>query len=101
MAIVKKVSRDNARTPIDHTQYKTELATPTSTLNFYTQIIRLWRTDPTLIHGTLRVQSLTKSGILNFTRTYKTRTYSIHLDFTLNTPSTLTNHLGQILLTNT
>ena len=98
MTIVKKTSRDNARAPLDWVQYATQPPDPGSVLNFYKRVLDLWRTDPILIHGSFKPKRITKDGVFDFTRTYRGKTYLIHLDFTLRTPSTLTIQ-NQILLT--
>jgi len=95
--IVQQVSRDNARQPLDWRKYQAQVQPPDSTLNFYKQLIALWRTDPVIIHGQLQVTKITKSGIFDFQRHYGRQIYFVHLDLSGKTPSTLKNHLGSVL----
>lgn len=97
MKIIKKYSRVNARQPIDWKEYAAQATDPNSVRNFYTDLIRLWRTDSVIIHGRLRVLKTTKQGVFDFERTYKKKTYRVHLDFSSKTPSTLLDEHGEII----
>lgn len=99
MRIVKKSSRDNARQPIDWADYVLQDHNPDSVLNFYRKLIKLWREDIVIAEGALKVRKTTNKGVFDFDRVYKGRYYSIHLDFSCKTPSTLKNDLGQTIIT--
>lgn len=98
MAVVKRFSRDNARQPINWKEYDRQVKASTSVRNFYLRLVQLWRTDPVLINGTLKIRKTTKSGVLDFERSFEGQTYHIHLDLPAKTPSTLINHQGEIIL---
>jgi glycosidase len=97
--IVKKVSRDNARQPLNWSVYETQTNQSDSTLSFYKSLIKLWHSDPVLIHGKLKVNKITKSGVFDFQRQHKNQTYCVHLDLTGWTASTLKNGNQTILST--
>ena len=97
--IVKKISRDNARQPIDWIKYESQAPDPTSVYNFYRQLIHLWRNDPVIANGALHLRKITRAGIFDFIRTHENQTYSVHVDLSGYTPSTLVNSHNQILLT--
>ncbi len=96
--IVQKVSRDNARQPIDWQEYDRQNQDTKSIHNFYLQITQLWRSDPIFINGTLKVRRMSRKGVFDFERHYGERRYQVHLDFSGKTPSTLKNDSGEILL---
>ena len=98
MAIVKHTSRDNARQPIDWGEYILQGAREESVLNFYSRLIQLWRNDPVIADGSLKVRKITKGGQFDFERTLKGKTYRVHLDFTGKTKSTLTDDTGEIVI---
>jgi len=98
MRIVKQVSRDNARQPLDWHAYASQSNDPQSILNFYHQLVQLWRSDPVLIHGKLKVKKITKSGVFDFERHYGAQIYKIHLDLKSKTKSTLKDSTGKTLL---
>ncbi len=99
MAIVKKTSRDNARQPIDWGEYILQGNRDDSVLSFYEQIIKLWREDPVIRDGTLRVVKTTKTGIFEFERSYKKAHYFVHLDFSDKTKSYLLDDDKNVVLT--
>ena len=98
MRFVKLSSRDNARQPIDWGEYILQNSNPESTLNFYRKITKLWREDPVIAEGKLKVRKISNKGIFDFDRIYKNRRYKVHLDFSEKTISTLTNDKGDIIL---
>ena len=98
MAIVKLTSRDNARQPIDWGEYILQGAREESVLNFYSRLIQLWRSDPVIMDGALKVRKITKTGQFDFERTLKDRTYRVHLDFTGKTRSTLIDDNGETVI---
>ncbi|MCL1839527.1 alpha-amylase family glycosyl hydrolase [Candidatus Saccharibacteria bacterium] len=98
MQVIQQVSRDNARQPLDWKAYVSQTSDPKSVLNFYKAITELWRTDPVINHGKLKVKKITKSGIFDFERRYGNQTYRIHLDFSSKTKSILTDSIGNIIL---
>lgn len=98
MEVVIRVSRDNARQPIDWKEYSKQVSDPASVRNFFQSITELWRNDPVLIHGTFKRKKITKSGIFNFERRYKEQVYKIHLDLSGKTKSTLIDNHGKILI---
>jgi len=97
MKIVKKVSRDNARQPLDWSAFASQAKQPDSVLNFYRKLTALWRTDPVLTCGNLKVKKTTKSGVFDFERRYHSQIYQVHLDFSGKTTSTLAGPHGIIL----
>jgi glycosidase len=97
MKIVKQMSRDNARQPIDWAEYIMQDHNPQSTLNFYRYMIHLWREDPVLIHGNLKVKKTSRKGIFEFYRVYKKQKYFVHLDMTNRTISYIRNQNGEII----
>ena len=96
--IIQEVSRDNARQPLDWAAYKTQDTDPDSVLNFYRQLIALWRTSPVLIYGKLKVKTITKAGVFDFERRYGAQIYHIHLDLSGKTSSFLKDSTGKTLL---
>jgi len=98
MAIVKRISRDNARQPINWGEYITQGGQDDSVLNFYSRLIELWRNDPVVADGTLRVRKISKSGVFDFERSLGKKTYRVHLDFSCKTPSVLINDSGETLI---
>ena len=98
MRSVKQNSRDNARQPIDWGEYILQNSNPESVLNFYRKITKLWRDDPVIANGKLKVRRMSNKGIFDFERIYRKRRYKIHLDFSEKTISTLTDDKGNIIL---
>lgn len=98
MNVVKQASRDNARQPIDWAEYTLQDHNERSVLNFYRQIINLWREDIVIAEGELKVRKISAKGVFNFDRVYKGKAYKVHIDLSGSTPSTLKNDLGQIIL---
>ena len=98
MRAVKRSSRDNARQPIDWGEYILQSHNPDSTLNFYRKITKIWREDPVIINGKLKVRRINNKGIFDFDRIYKGRRYQIHLDLSERSASTLKNDKGEIIL---
>ena len=98
MRIVKQRSRDNARQPVDWGAYITQSKQPNSPLSTYHRLIQLWRTDPVLIHGKLKIKRITKTGIFDFYRIYRNRRYFVHLDFSGHTVSYLQNAAGEKII---
>jgi glycosidase len=99
MQTVHRISRDNARAPYDWSLFRAGIKSGDSVLNFYKTLIDLWKTDEVLIKGDLKVQNITKHGVMDFTRTYNGTTYKIHLDLPAHTPSTLSSQNDTTLLT--
>ena len=98
MRIVKQMSRDNARQPIDWAEYIMQDHNPKSILNFYRQLVHLWREDPVLIHGKIKVKKATRSGIFEFYRIYKKEKYFVHLDMTNRTVSYMCDSNGRTII---
>jgi glycosidase len=98
MAIVKQASRDNARQPIDWADYILQDHNEKSVLNFYRQIIKLWREDIVISEGDFKVRRISKRGIFDFDRSYDGKKYRVHIDLSGHTPSTLKNDLGNVIL---
>ena len=98
MAVVRRVSRDNARQQIDFREYGVQEKDDRSVLNFYRGITELWRTDEVLLKGDLKVRRRTRDGVFDFERRYKKKIYKVHLDMSGKTKSTLMDNLGQIIL---
>lgn len=98
MRAVKRTSRDNARQPIDWGEYILQDQNSNSVLNFYRQLTQLWRDDPILIHGKLKVRKITKNGIFDFDRIYQKQRYHIHIDLKGKTASTLRDNQNNIIL---
>jgi alpha-glucosidase len=98
MAIVKHTSRDNARQPIDWGEYILQGRQPSSVLNFYSDIIMLWRQDPVIRDGALKVAKATKQGVFEFYRILDKKRYFIHLDFSMKTPSYLKDDHDNIVI---
>ena len=82
MVVVKKTSRDNARQPIDWGEYILQSKQEDSVLNFYGKIIDLWRNDPVIRDGNLKVARMTRGGVFDFYRIHGKKRYFVHLDFT-------------------
>ena len=98
MKIVKQMSRDNARQPIDWAKYFLQDHNPRSTLNFYRTMVRLWREDPVLIHGKLKVVKTSSKGIFEYYRIYKKDKYFVHLDMTNRTVSYMRDSNGRTII---
>ncbi|MFV0485333.1 MAG: alpha-amylase family glycosyl hydrolase [Candidatus Saccharimonadales bacterium] len=98
MAVIKRVSRDNARAPLDFAEYDRQCKDDDSVLEFYRKLLELWRTDEVLIRGKLKVKRAKRNGIFIFERRYGDKVYTAHLDLTGKTKSTLSDKSGQILL---
>ena len=98
MRVVKPTSRDNARQPINWGEYILQGAREESVLNFYSRIIELWRSDPVIADGELKVNKITKGGVFDFERRLDRKIYKVHLDFTGKTKSTLIDDKGEIVI---
>ena len=98
MSIVRRTSRDNARQPLDWDEYDYQGDQPDSVLNFYAKIIKLWRTDPVIKDGSLKVKKITRRGVFDFLRVLDRRSYEIHLDFSGATRSYLKDDEGETVL---
>jgi glycosidase len=98
MNIVKSVSRDNTRQPIDWSEYVLQDHNDNSVLNYYRQLIKLWREDVVIREGSLKVRKTSSRGVFDFDRIYDGKTYKVHIDLSSRTPSTLKNDLGQVIL---
>ena len=98
MRIVRIRSRDNARQPIDWVEYLTQDQQVDSVLNFYRQLIELWRADPVIRDGKLKVKRASSTGVFEFYRIYQKQKYFIHLDFSGKTTSYLRNQNKDILI---
>ena len=99
MTIVRKTSRDNARQPIDWCEYRLQSAQPDSVLNFYENLIRLWRSDEVLREGSLKIQKISKAGQFDFARILGKKRYEVHLDFTGKSKSWLKDENGDKIIT--
>ena len=98
MAAVRQASRDNARQPIDWGEYILQSRDEESTLRTYQKLINLWRNDPVLAKGKLKIKKITKTGVFDFYRIFDGKTYKVHLDLSNKTVSYLENHEGQKLI---
>ena len=98
MSAVRLASRDNARQPIDWGEYILQSKDEESTLRIYQKLIDLWRNDPVLVNGKLKVKKITKTGVFDFYRIFDGKTYKVHLDLSNKTVSYLENHEGQKLI---
>ncbi|MBR3177097.1 hypothetical protein IKF25_03985 [Candidatus Saccharibacteria bacterium] len=98
MAVVRKISRDNARTPVDWGEYILQDKRPDSVLNFYESIINLWRNDRVIRDGGLKVAKITKAGVFDFYRFIDKKQYFVHLDFSGKTKSYLKDDAGDIVI---
>lgn len=98
ISLVKRLSRDNARRPLDWNLYEKFSSDQNSPLSFYYQIIELWKNDPVIINGKIKVKKINKKGVFDFERRHENISYKIHLDFSGQTKSTLIDEKGQILL---
>ena len=94
MAAVRFASRDNARQPIDWGEYITQSHSEHSTLNMYRKVIALWKNDPVIIHGKLKVKRITNHGVIDFYRIFNGKKYFIHLDMSNKTVSYVQNDEG-------
>jgi glycosidase len=94
MAAVRFASRDNARQPIDWGEYITQSHSEHSTLNMYRKVIALWKNDPVIIHGKLKVKRITNQGVIDFYRIFNGKKYFIHLDMSNKTVSYVQNDEG-------
>ena len=98
MKQVKLSSRDNARQPIDWGEYMLQEGDEDSVLLFYRKLVQLWRTDPVLINGKLKVKKTSRKGIFDFERRYGKEKYFIHLDFCGRTKSYCKNSKGETII---
>lgn len=98
MAVVRRTSRDNARQPIDWGEYILQHRQPDSVLNFYQNIIELWRSDAVIRDGGLKIKRITKTGVFDFCRFLGRKRYEIHLDFSGKTASYLKDDHGETVL---
>lgn len=98
MKQVKLSSRDNARQPIDWGEYMLQEGDEDSVLLFYRKLTQLWRTDPVLINGNLKVKKTSRKGIFDFERRYGKEKYFIHLDFCGRTKSYCKNSKGETII---
>ncbi len=98
MKQVKISSRDNARQPIDWGEYILQEKDEKSVLNFYRKLTDMWRNDPVLINGALKVKKASQKGIFEFYRIYGNEKYYIHLDLRDKTISYCKNTKGTILV---
>jgi len=98
MSVVRRTSRDNARQPIDWGEYILQNRQPDSVLNFYSEIIKLWRSDPVIMEGRLKVAKITKFGAFEFYRTLDKKRYFVHLDFSGKSDSFLRDNAGEIVI---
>ena len=100
MKQVKLSSRDNARQPIDWGEYVMQESDDDSVLNFYRRLTELWRQDPVLINGSLKIKKISRKGLFEFERRYKEETYFVHLDLSGRTKSYCKNSRGEIIVAN-
>ena len=100
MRQVKISSRDNARQPMDWAEYLLQEGDDKSVLNFYRNIINLWKNDPVLINGNIKVKKTSRKGVFEFYRTYKKESYFVHLDLKGHTKSYCKNSKGEIIIAN-
>ena len=98
MKQVKLSSRDNARQPIDWGEYVLQEKDEKSVLNFYRTLLKMWRNDPVLINGSLKVKKITQKGIFDFYRIYGEERYFVHLDLKGKTSSYCKNTNGETII---
>ncbi|MCQ2571207.1 MAG: alpha-amylase family glycosyl hydrolase [Candidatus Saccharibacteria bacterium] len=98
MSVVRRTSRDNARQPIDWGEYILQHRHHDSVLNFYSEIIQLWRSDPVIKDGSLKVVRIKKNGVFDFYRKLGKKKYFVHLDFSGKTHSYLKDDHGDIVI---
>ncbi len=98
MKQVKLSSRDNARQPIDWGEYVLQEKDEKSVLNFYRTLLKMWRNDPVLINGSLKVKKITQKGIFDFYRIYGEEQYFVHLDLKGKTSSYCKNTNGETII---
>lgn len=98
MAVVRRISRDNARMPIDWGEYILQDKRDDSVLNFYSKIIALWRNDRVIRDGSLKVVKIKKSGVFEFYRILDKKQYFVHLDFSGKSTSYLKDDKGELVL---
>ncbi len=98
MAVVRRISRDNARVPIDWGEYILQDKRDDSVLNFYSKIIALWRNDRVIRDGSLKVVKIKKSGVFEFYRILDKKQYFVHLDFSGKSTSYLKDDKGELVL---
>ncbi len=99
MLVVRRTSRDNARQPLDWSEYRLQSQHPDSVLNFYAKLIRLWREDVVIRDGKLKVIKISKAGVFDFCRILGKKRYAVHLDLSGKTKSTLRDDRGEIVIT--
>jgi glycosidase len=98
MSVVRRTSRDNARQPIDWGEYILQNRQPQSVLNFYSDIITLWRNDPVVRDGALKVTKIKHSGVFEFYRILDKKRYFVHLDFSGHGQSYLKDDKGDVVI---
>jgi glycosidase len=98
MVVVKKTSRDNARQPINWGEYILQGQRDDSVLSFYERIIELWRSDPIIRDGALKVAKMTNGGVFEFYRILDKKRYFVHLDFSGKTKSYLKDDHGELVI---
>ena len=100
MKQVKLSSRDNARQPLDWSEYVLQESDENSVFNFYRKLSELWRKDPVLIKGKLKVKRTTRKGVFDFERRLDKKKYIIHLDFSGRTKSYCKDEKGNTIIAN-
>ena len=98
MRIVRRNSRDNARQPIDWGEYYLQTKNPDSNYNFYLRMIELWRNDPILKNGKIKVNYMNEKGVFNFERILGDRKYLVHIDMSNRTASYIRNQSGEKII---
>ena len=99
MRVVRQQSRDNARQPIDWGEYILQRDRDKSPLRCYNELIHLWRTDPVIRDGKLKVKRATRKGVFDFYRILGQRQYFVHLDLSNHTVSYLRDDNGKKIFT--
>jgi hypothetical protein len=67
-------------------------------LSFYERIIELWRSDPIIRDGALKVAKMTNGGVFEFYRILDKKRYFVHLDFSGKTKSYLKDDHGELVI---
>ena len=98
MKQVKISSRDNARQPIDWGEYILQEKDENSVLNFFRKLTDMWRNDPVLINGKIKVKKTSRKGVFEFYRIYGSEKYFIHLDLKGKTKSYCKNTNGEEII---
>ena len=61
-------------------------------------MLEIWRNDPVMAEGKLKVRYIGAQGVMNFNRVLAHRSYFVHIDLTGKTASYLRNDKGEKIL---